>query len=379
MSKVLRILLVEDDEAQIDSFNDAVNAWNVANAANERKFNYQVAGNVTEAESLIQGSRIDCALIDIRIPASKEEKPKHLNGNQIINSLLLERGLPIGVISANMSELEPEIADKQHVRQFDKGDENTAENAVCWLAENWSMMEVLDLVRHRMEQAGAEIFGKRLWPQWNSLPVTDPKQTAEIVARQYASHLVDKLGLEHPENIEWHPYEAYVSPSFHEMRAHTGDIFQLEEGHLWIVVSPQCDMATQKIPNAILCICEPGIDGWDGQLNKAQDVAKEEKRNKALDWIRKKTNQEMPVSKHFLPPLPGNFDPLVVNFSAVRTMSLEDLNKAENLNRRKASVSSPFLANVAQRFGAYISRTGQPNIDPATFSPTPKEEPAEGK
>ncbi len=376
MSKVLRILLVEDDEAQIDSFNDAVSAWNMENAGNERKFIYQVARNAAEAKDFIEGSRIDCALVDIRIPERKDEKPRHANGNHIIKTLLLERGLPIGVISANMSELEAEIAGKEHVRQFDKGDVNTAEKAVSWLAENWSMMEVLDLVRHKMERAAAEIFGKRLWPQWNSLPVTDPKQTAEIVARQYTSHLVDKLGLEHPENIEWHPYEAYVSPSFHETRAHTGDIFELEEGQLWIVVSPQCDMATQKVPNAILCICEPGIDGWDGQMKKAQDTEPEDKRKKALDWIRKKTNQEMPVSKHFLPPLPGSFDPLIINFATLVSIPLVELNKPEHLKKRKASVSSPFLANVVQRFGAYISRTGQPNIDPATFPPAPDGEAA---
>lgn len=33
------------------------------------------------------------------------------------------------------------------------------------------------------------------------------------------------------------------------------------------------------------------------------------------------------------------------------------------LEQREASIATPFLPNIVQRFGAYISRTGQPNID----------------
>lgn len=372
MTKAMRILLVEDDPAQIDAFNDAVAAWNQANAQHERQFAIVIASTTNDARQFVEASRLDCALVDIRLPAAAGQKPNHTNGNELIKALLVERGMPICIISGVMTELDEEIAGKAHVKQFDKGDLDTAEKAIAWLGENWSMMEILDKARHRMELAGAEIFGKRLWPQWSNLPALDQEQVVGIVARQYASHLVDKLGLDHPENIEWHPFEAYVKPSLNEIQAHTGDLFRFDDNSLWVVLSPQCDMATKKVENAILCLCRPGYDSWDGQVKKSNDAGLDQgARNKAQDWIRKRTNQEMPVSEHFLPPLPGSFEPLIVKFGSMRTIPLADINNAGMLAKREAAVSSPFLSNLVQRFGAYISRTGQPNLNPAAFSSAP--------
>jgi hypothetical protein len=55
----------------------------------------------------------------------------------------------------------------------------------------------------------------------------------------------------------------------------------------------------------------------------------------------------------------------MVDFKKLMTLSLEDLQK--QLPQRKASVATPFLANLTRRFGAYISRVGQPDIDVSHF------------
>ncbi|NSZ00649.1 response regulator [Agrobacterium tumefaciens] len=377
MTRKIRILLVEDAPAQVDAFNDAAEEWNRANSGSDREFTIINAATTKEAKTYIETLRLDCALVDIRLPADTGQQARHSNGNELIKSLLVQRGMPIGIISGVMSELDNDVSGKAHVKQFDKGDTDTAEKAIGWLGENWSMMETLDKVRHRMELAGAEIFGKRLWPQWSSLPSLDQDLVVAIVARQYASHLVDKLGLDHPENIEWHPFEAYVKPSMNDSRAHTGDIFKLENDTLWVVVSPQCDMATRKVESAVLCLCTPGYESWEGQVTKSNNAGLEAAaRKKAQDWIRKRTNQEVAVSDHFMPPLPGQYEPLIVKFGTLRTIALSDLNKPEYLVKREAAVSSPFLSNLVQRFGAYISRTGQPNLNPESFHGAPNPGPS---
>ncbi len=76
-------------------------------------------------------------------------------------------------------------------------------------------------------------------------------------------------------------------------------------------------------------------------------------------------NQNLEPSRHFLPPLPSEEDPLLVHFSEVVTMPIAELNAV--LENRVASIAPTFLSNIVQRFGAYISRTGQPNIDIARF------------
>ncbi len=66
-----------------------------------------------------------------------------------------------------------------------------------------------------------------------------------------------------------------------------------------------------------------------------------------------------------MPALPGETKPLMVQFTKLMTKPLAELNGS--LGSRKASVSAPFLSNLTQRFGAYISRTGQPNLDVKHF------------
>ena len=56
-----------------------------------------------------------------------------------------------------------------------------------------------------------------------------------------------------------------MSPALMSSRAHTGDIFRFE-GVLWVVLTPQCDMATQKVESALLAKCTPGIAEWDANV-----------------------------------------------------------------------------------------------------------------
>ena len=56
----------------------------------------------------------------------------------------------------------------------------------------------------------------------------------------------------------------------------------------------------------------------------------------------------------------------MVQFREVVTRPLAELNAC--LDKREASIALAFLPNLIQRFGAYISRTGQPNIDIRHFA-----------
>ena len=75
-------------------------------------------------------------------------------------------------------------------------------------------------------------------------------------------------------------------------------------------------------------------------------------------------NQNVDVSEHFLPPIAAG-PPLMVRFKSVSTKPLAWLNA--NLALREASIAPAFLPNLVQRFGAWVSRTGQPNIRASHF------------
>jgi len=364
MSK--HILFVEDDETQRDMFASAVSDWNDAHKGDERFFTFDVAETVESAQAALDRLRCDAALFDLRVKSDIGGKTEP-RGNDLALFALRQRGVPVAIISANAGEVEEAVREAGSVGIFDKNDEegegNYYDRALAWLGAQWDMMEVLGAARRAMESSAADIFLLRLWPRWKmfaDLETADRAELEKIVTRQYVSHMADLLGIDDPDNATWHPFENYMSPALMSSRAHTGDIFRFD-GVLWVVLTPQCDMATGKVESALLAKCVPGIHDWDANVAAFRAAESNNALKNSKKFLDKYLNQNLEPSRHFLPPLPGEAEPIIVHFSAIMTKPLEELNA--QLETRVASIATPFLSNIVQRFGAYISRTGQPNID----------------
>jgi hypothetical protein len=254
------------------------------------------------------------------------------------------------------------------VAVFDKGDGDAYDQAINWFGGLSRMMTILSGARETIQQLGASVFFLRVWPRWSAyerLKGIDDDHLVGIVSRQYASHVADILGIDSEENVKWHPFENYVVPALLEDRPHTGDLFDLN-GELWIVLTPQCDMATQKALSVLLARCDqkPERAVWEKHVAGLLPGASASKRDDAARFFGRLVNQFEPA-QHFLPPLHDGI-PLMVDFKNLQTIPYPELK--QKLTNRIASVASPFLGNLTQRFGAYISRMGQPNIDTSHFA-----------
>jgi CheY-like chemotaxis protein len=360
-----RILFAEDDDTSLDRLETAVGDWNDTHKADGKKFLISPAKNEADVKEALTATRFDCALFDLRLPKGGG-KPSANVGNALALATIRNRGVPVAIVSANQAEISDEFDQFPQVRRFDKGDDNIYQTVVEWLGEQWMMMEVLSKAKDEIEASAADIFVRRLWPQWEqyaALRKLDESALTSLVTRQYVSHLAELLGADGESNVAWHPFENYLKPPLYEQRAHTGDIFRIEQ-QLWIVLSPQCDMATGKIPNILMAHCKEGVDGWAKKVRLASKGDADQKKE-AEKFLRDHVNQNLAASKHFLAALPGEEKPLLVNFASVRCMSAEEITAA--LGDRVASLAAPFLPNLVQRFGAYISRAGQPNIDVEHF------------
>lgn len=359
------VLLVEDEDLAVERFEEALQTWNEEHP--QLLFEMVHAKTVDDAKERLRTLRLDGAMVDLRIP---ENAPAQVNaeaGNSITKFILHERALPLAIISGNLEELDQAIANTAHIRRFHKGDVGAYSAAVQWLGEQWRMMEVIRKARQKMEQSAAEVFVKRLWPQWDQLSAgVNTDEITGIISRQYASHLAEYLGLDSPDSVSWHPYEAYISPSFYDTRAHTGDIFNLD-GVQWVVLTPQCDMATEKVSTVILAKCENDVDKWAENLAILHGNGSANQKLKAQHELLAYVNQNVPVSRHFLPPLPRTEMPLYVDFGTLKVLSLQEING--RLADRALSMAPAFMVNLTQRFGAYVSRIGQPNLDPIRFRP----------
>lgn len=367
--EVCYILFVEDDEKIIDLMEIAVEKWNAAHSDEGRQFILEICKTADNARAALGRTRYDAALFDLRLPGETTGRTTEPLGNELAFYALEQLGIPVAIMSGNPGDLDNRLMQSPTVSLFFKGDKEAYTNAMEWFGGWWEMMAIIAGSRQKIQASSAEIFVKRLWPQWKSfasIQLAGGGHTSlmDIVTRQYVSHVAESLGLDGPDNVKWHPFESYVIPSLWSHRAHTGDIFDFD-GVLSIVLTPQCDMANGNVANVLLAKCLHGEKEWAQRVENLKNADTEPKVEKAGKYFRKMVNQQLGASQHFLPPLPGEGEPLMVDFSEVTVLPFDQV--TNQLSNRVASVSAPFLSNLTQRFGAYVSRVGQPNIDMMYF------------
>lgn len=361
--QIMRILFVDDDAAQQDLFQDAIRDWNDGQVS--RRFDATILSTPDEAVDALTNTRFDCALFDLKFPAP-DGLGQRLVGNDLVRSGIEQYGIPIGIISGEPNDLDAQIAARGLVERFVKRP-GAINDAIGWFSSLWEMMGVLASARAHIRRSEAELFIGRIWPRWENYTAlaAGGAQLETIVTRQFASHIAEALGTDAPANPRWHPFEAYTYPRPQDQRAQTGDIFRIE-GKLWVVLSPACDMAVGNIGQVLLAHCDAEmLDTWPEKRDQliAADAAGH--RSNTLErYFNDLVTQNGGLARHFLPPLEGA--PLIVNFKQLRTAPFEIIN--HDLGDRVASVAAPFLGNLIQRFGAYITRTGQPNIDISYFA-----------
>lgn len=364
MPEPMRILFVDDDPAQVDLFQEAVADWNRANQ--ERPFDPVVFASVEDGRAALRRERFDAALFDLKF---RTQGGLQLSGNDLARVSLGDYGIPTGIISGGPGDFAGDIEPRQMIRTFAKTP-GAIDEAVAWIGDLWPMLTALASAREHIRRSEAEVFVRRLWPQWANYPALPQAGAGSldlIVARQFAGYIAESMGAEGAPNALWHPFEAYTFPAAMEHRPHTGDIYELDD-KLWVVLTPQCDMASGKADPVLLALCDPAAAGLQAWQEKSAALATRDAEGKhppkPARYFSDLINQNNLPSQHFLPPLEGRA--LIVEFKHLRTEALDDLQNS--LGLRKASVSSPFLMNLIQRFGAYVTRPGQPDIDIGYFA-----------
>jgi hypothetical protein len=365
------LLFVDDVKQQQVLFKDAVRDWNENNP--ERQFETQVLDNHEEAVEALRKIRFDGALFDLRLRESGKGSPERPLGNDLAERGLNENGIPVAIISGKPDEVDSELADSPTVKVLNKGDGNAFAEAVEWFGEMWPMLEALSSARSRIRKVSARLFVERIWPSWGDyLAIGHDENLTPVLARQFIWHLSEVMGTGGETADLWHPLEAWICPPLQADRASTGDVLE-HEGDLWIVMTPPCDLANAgKVENVLLAKCRRDDPPEWGDLVNQCINNQDPKHEKAKKQLTKLFNQSAP-SQHYLPPLPGDPRPVVVQFGSLRTIPVGDFQTL--LPQRIGSVTAPFVNNLIQRFGANLSRVGQPNLN-VTFLPTPTGDPS---
>jgi CheY-like chemotaxis protein len=346
------ILIVEDDadaraawERDIEDFNSEATDG----------FKYHPVFAATRAAALreLDRIRINCAVVDLRLPAGEEQDKdavKNPIGNEIIERVLLEIGVPAVVYSGHVAEASALIR-ASNIRIESKRGNGGAEILQQFAAQA-DLMSAMDEARKRIAIESAKLFGTFLWPRWQKKWKRNHNREtlANMLTRQVASHVADRLA--QPPAAAHHPDEFYVIPPLFSERLDTGDLIK-DNGTTWVVVTPRCNLANGELPNQLtLAACRPMGAEWDEIRNMKED--------KGIRRVRNFATQGHSTSTHFLPPCDGE-GPWLVDFSELRTVDSAIV--PQLINKRFASIATNFVPNLVQRYSAYQGRIGQPDID----------------
>ncbi|OIQ99429.1 hypothetical protein GALL_185260 [mine drainage metagenome] len=351
--EVCEILIVEDDKGTRDSWDRDIRDFN-RNPSSPFKFRSTFAASKREALQTLSRTRLNCAVIDLRLPDGDDETgAAQPLGNDVLQILLEEVGIPTVVYSGYDGEASSAVLASNIRVHSKRGGE--AEKILQGFSDQAGLMAAMEATRNRIEKETARLFNQSIWRRWETRwsKELDKKMIAGVIARQTASHIADSLA--QPPVIH-HPDEFYIVPALYADRLDTGDILDLD-GQVHVVLTPRCNMANKPPSHLMLAVCNPMLV-W-GQWKEQLLGESSKKKERAEKELRSHATQGHEIATHFLPPLDDK-GPWLVDFQEVRTINSEEIPTL--IPKRFASVAPHFVPNLVQRYSSYLGRIGQPDI-----------------
>lgn len=345
----MKILLVEDIEAQQDAFKDSVEVFN---DRNQLEVEYEIAEDLPNALEKIDGS-YDGAIIDLRLGNDEE------GGNEIVRQLHDPfTRIPIIFVTAFVNDVidHPSVIKKRH-RTIDT---YNSDLTLLQGIYNTGLTRIMG-GRGVIEENLTEVFLNNLLPQietWVSYGETDLARTEKALLRYALNHLFQLLE-EGEENC--FPEEVYLYPHVSK-KITTGSIVKEKTSdQLFVILSPACDLVIRQSgefkTDRILLV----------EIEAENDIV-----NDALDGIRRQRSREDKLKAvfnnnhtdyyHWLPNV-DFFDGGFLNFRKLKTLKKDDF---EGQFEEPAIQISPFFVkDIVSRFSSFYARQGQPDIDSA--------------
>ncbi len=349
----LQVLLVEDEDSMIGKWNEAVDAFNADVDRNGFLIDKLSAKSVQQAQEILATRKLDAVVVDLRLQGEAGVGEDNDDGNKLIRYIGATQ--PIGVVVYTGQTVQADVSNfPPQVQVMDKG--GGLDPVFAWLSSQKDLFLRLRGIRVAVERETAKIFFKSIWPRWERWTKnSDGDALTEALARHVTAHVHDSLL--HAAGGAAHAEETYFVPPLKDW-LDTGDLLRRDSG-LWIMVTPRCDLANKgKVATVLLAKCEDISKRWNEIDGSTKAGDKELKRI---------VQHEGSPKQHFLPAAVdgagAQLGPWLVQFHHLEAMGLEAAHRDLTPSHvRIASLAPQFVPSLVERFGAYFSRIGTPNL-----------------
>ena len=359
------VLVIEDEVDQQASWRREEQDFN-SDTSKPFKAKLLCASNEEEAGAFLEEQRIDCAVIDLRLPRRAGDQPTAEVGNSIFQMIFSYAAMPVVLLSGHPDESRDEIKSSPTlILEKAAGTQTTALN---WLTEQEPLMAALRSARKEIRTQTAEIFYGHIWKRWQEAKHANAETIRKSLVRQIISHVGESLLLT-PDGAEQHDLiEFYFVPPLNKERLQTGDVCKFDD-KVMVILSPKCDMARMYPETILVAECKDASVSWREWGTTLSGSASKDKKDRAEAQLTKHARQNIDARRHFLPPC-GENGPWLVDFACLTTIPND--NSQNLLAGRIASIGPQFVPNLVQRFTAFIGRVGQPGLSVAQLSESAK-------
>ena len=336
----LRLLLVEDDTAFVDSYAELLDAYV---DEHKRRIVMCVEGSLASAKNSVNKS-IDAVIVDLNLGGGTTD------GSEVIEELKEYFRVPVAVLTGT-----PAAADDVPpvVRVFTKGEHGFDEVLDClWGIYETGLTRIMG-GRGLLEKHLNRVFLTNLLPTvdvWVNYGQKDPSRTEKALLRHALSHLVADL---EGDETPCYPEEVYLAPPL-EDSLQTGTLVQCRDrGTYHMVMTPACDLVMRgngepkpKTDMVVVAEVVPEPALFDS-------LPADKGRQKKL-----KTNRDS-MCFHWLPEcsaVKGGF----IDFRRLESVPMDGFDT--QFERLGVRIAPSFVKDIVSRFSIFYARQGQPEI-----------------
>ena len=358
MYNVIRLLVVEDDEEQYETYSDTAKELEEGDKAIHFELTRKM--NSQDAQAALMSKDFDAAIVDLCLNATDSSEA---SGNEILERMIGSHRFPVFVVSGNLGMLKEEIREKESsfLKCYNRDKSN---NEIFDEIQKIYYTGITRILGGRglIEQKLSEIF-------WNHLAgdldvwLEDGNSSEKALLRYTISHLSEYLDIPSEYDSYYSEAEFYIKPPIREIVA-TGDIAEMGDTR-FVVLSPACDVAVRGTGNDE----EPVISA--NRLTLARLIKVDRNCFIENNIIREKTTSKERQStldkiikgqqdKYIFLPEYKELEASIIDLQNLHAIDCE----AYRMNyKRIATIAGPFLKEVQSRFSSYYGRQGQPDLN----------------
>jgi CheY-like chemotaxis protein len=361
--KELKLLIVEDDPKAIVAYQRGIKAFNI-----ERKLSHEndiqikeiPINNKEEAITELRSSEnsFDAAIVDLDLLGQGGQDS---SGNEVIREIKNNLRFPVFVISGTIQHIDGDLKEESSLfKIITRGEEGDYLTQIVNIY-NTGITQILNK-KGKIENHISEIFwthlsnSLNLWVDDNS---RTPDEKEESLLRYTLLHMLEYLDEE-----KSHPSEFYITEPV-KQKLSTGDLISFDSNR-YIVLTPACDFAIRSggirnVKKAFLLRVKGLIEEFPTYDN-TQLIGDLSKTFKGK--LEKIIGNNSKPYFHFIPKH-NEIEPGLIDFQDKRSIPISEIEESikNNETRRIATISSPFLKDLIERYSSYYSRQGSPDFN----------------